>query len=144
METGRTRRRRRQLGLEAPLKEHLALQIANTIAISLYQNSQGSGSHGLLGGKQGLLARKLRLAEQNVANMAAYLRSRKSESTEVVASPVNVASCAGNRIHCVICLDAEMDAVSQALPCGHIFHAHCIKQWLIYRRECPVDRRSVD
>ncbi|KAG3104626.1 hypothetical protein PI124_g8734 [Phytophthora idaei] len=145
METVRTHRRpRRQLGLEASAKEHLAQQIANVVALSLQQNR---GNGGLSGGKQGLLASTLRLAEKNVADMTAYLRRREAETAPIVARREELTSCDEDEDQnvCVICLDGNMEEERmETLPCGHVFHAQCIAQWLLYRRVCPVDRRSVD
>lgn len=40
---------------------------------------------------------------------------------------------------CAICLEdfAEGDE-AQRLPCGHIFHNPCIKEWLLRSRHCPL------
>ncbi|ETI54064.1 hypothetical protein F441_03056 [Phytophthora nicotianae CJ01A1] len=145
METVRTRRRpRRQLGLEAPAKGNLAQHIASIVALSLQQN-QGTG--GLSSGKQGRLASTLRLAEKNVADMSAYLRRQEAEAAVILARREEVTSCYEDEDQnvCVICLDGNMeDESAEALPCGHVFHAQCIAQWLLYRRVCPVDRRPVD
>lgn len=29
------------------------------------------------------------------------------------------------------------------LPCGHIFHFHCLRSWLERQQTCPTCRRSV-
>ncbi|KAG7391097.1 hypothetical protein PHYPSEUDO_005864 [Phytophthora pseudosyringae] len=157
-ERGRTRRRPRpQLGLEAPAKEHLAQQVAGVVALSLQRNRRESGRGGLSGaaaGKRGLLASTLRLAEQNVADMTAFLRRQEAEAAAVVVAPVELPSWSEGEEHevCVICLDGDMVPGEsaregervEALPCGHVFHARCIAQWLLHRRVCPVDRRPVD
>ncbi|KAF0724220.1 hypothetical protein AaE_009800 [Aphanomyces astaci] len=45
---------------------------------------------------------------------------------------------------CAICLE-DMALTSRItvrrLPCGHTFHAHCIKAWSVYQCTCPYDRR---
>jgi len=46
---------------------------------------------------------------------------------------------------CTVCLEdyAEGDAL-RLLPCGHLFHAACVDQWLRRRHvECPVCKRDV-
>ncbi|EEY62316.1 uncharacterized protein PITG_14259 [Phytophthora infestans T30-4] len=136
MEAVRVRRRpRRQVGLEAPAKAHLAQQIANVVTLSLQQNGRESGSgrlSGPLAGTQGRLASTLRLAEKNVADMTA----REEVTFCCEDEEQNV---------CVICLEGNLEEERvEALPCGHVFHAECIAQWLLYQRVCPVDRRSVD
>ncbi|KAG6615103.1 E3 ubiquitin-protein ligase CIP8 [Phytophthora cinnamomi] len=159
-ELSRTRRRpRRQLGLEAPAKQHLAERIASVVALSLQRNGRETDYGVLAAGKQGLLASALRLAEQNVADMTAFLRRREAEAAEVTASQEQRVEesasccCEGEELNvCVICLDGNMstgenalgDESAVSLPCGHVFHARCIAQWLRYRRVCPVDRRPVD
>ncbi len=42
---------------------------------------------------------------------------------------------------CVICRD-EMDAAKK-LPCGHLFHADCLRSWLERQQTCPTCRVSV-
>lgn len=47
---------------------------------------------------------------------------------------------------CSICLDEFEDgeAVRQILPCGHLFHADCIRPWLTQRSgNCPLCKVSV-
>ncbi|KAG1685506.1 hypothetical protein DVH05_008336 [Phytophthora capsici] len=141
----RTRRRPRPLGLEAPAKEHLAQQIASVVALSLQRNRRENGSESLPGdAKRGILASRLRLARQNVVDMRAYLQQREAATAAIVEEQKQVPSCSDNRNICVICLDDNLDERDvRALPCGHVFHAHCIAQWLLYRRVCPVDRRPV-
>jgi hypothetical protein len=39
---------------------------------------------------------------------------------------------------CTICLDVFNDADDAArLPCGHIFHSDCLREWLRVRLQCP-------
>ncbi|CAE5964044.1 unnamed protein product [Arabidopsis arenosa] len=40
---------------------------------------------------------------------------------------------------CIICQD-EYEAKDEVgkLPCGHRFHIHCVKQWLVRKNSCPV------
>ncbi|KAL3995670.1 Ring finger domain family protein [Acanthocheilonema viteae] len=46
------------------------------------------------------------------------------------------------RLQCLICLDALPLSESAALRCGHIFHLHCILQWLESCKTCPVCRKK--
>eukprot|EP00468_Gymnochlora_sp_CCMP2014_P008730 CAMPEP_0167753438 /NCGR_PEP_ID=MMETSP0110_2-20121227/7715_1 /TAXON_ID=629695 /ORGANISM="Gymnochlora sp., Strain CCMP2014" /LENGTH=489 /DNA_ID=CAMNT_0007639207 /DNA_START=304 /DNA_END=1774 /DNA_ORIENTATION=+ len=36
---------------------------------------------------------------------------------------------------CTICQDEMEDAIK--LPCGHVFHKHCLHSWLFYDQRCP-------
>ncbi|VDK84808.1 unnamed protein product [Litomosoides sigmodontis] len=45
------------------------------------------------------------------------------------------------RVQCLICLDALPLNESAAVRCGHIFHLHCILQWLESCKTCPVCRK---
>lgn len=38
---------------------------------------------------------------------------------------------------CSICLE-NMIYKTEALPCGHLFHVHCIRTWLKRQRVCPI------
>lgn len=42
---------------------------------------------------------------------------------------------------CIICRE-EMQTAKK-LPCGHIFHMHCLRSWLERQQTCPTCRRSV-
>ncbi|KAI8338654.1 hypothetical protein BC941DRAFT_512777 [Chlamydoabsidia padenii] len=50
---------------------------------------------------------------------------------------------------CIICREEMLVAVTnpvdrpKKLPCGHIFHFHCLRSWLERQQTCPTCRRSV-
>jgi len=45
---------------------------------------------------------------------------------------------------CAICLEEFREAaVVRCLPCRHIYHKHCIDQWLSQNPRCPLDRRAL-
>ena len=45
---------------------------------------------------------------------------------------------------CVICLeDYTVGACVTTLPCTHVFHPKCIKEWLASHKECPVCKFSI-
>ncbi|XP_015060368.1 RING finger protein 148-like [Solanum pennellii] len=45
---------------------------------------------------------------------------------------------------CVICHDKfEHEENIGTLGCGHEYHARCIKQWLVIKKDCPICRASV-
>ena len=41
---------------------------------------------------------------------------------------------------CCICMDNERIQSWVGLPCGHMFHASCIYQWIVTHHTCPVCR----
>lgn len=42
---------------------------------------------------------------------------------------------------CSICLEPLSSSPSMALQCQHVFHDHCIKDWLKQQSNCPYCRR---
>jgi hypothetical protein len=51
-----------------------------------------------------------------------------------------------SQTECGICLDGFCQDTSldlRTLPCQHIFHSHCIDQWLQRSVSCPICKRSV-
>ncbi|WMV51170.1 hypothetical protein MTR67_044555 [Solanum verrucosum] len=44
----------------------------------------------------------------------------------------------------VIChMEFEHEETVATLGCGHKYHASCIKQWLLRKKDCPMCRASV-
>lgn len=75
------------------------------------------------------------------ANTGAPPASRKTirQLPTVVVTPEDLVD-ETNR-ECCICLEEnELGAKVARLPCGHIFHTHCINQWLTKHCTCPVCR----
>jgi hypothetical protein len=45
-------------------------------------------------------------------------------------------------VECAICLSTEQGSdVQQTLLCGHVFHVHCLEQWIEINHNCPLCRR---
>ena len=45
---------------------------------------------------------------------------------------------------CTICLDEfENESNISLTECRHIFHTDCIKEWVRYKKECPVCRNEI-
>lgn len=45
-------------------------------------------------------------------------------------------------LRCAICLEEEKEEVKR-MPCGHVFHARCIQQWLANSHLCPLCRHAM-
>jgi hypothetical protein len=39
---------------------------------------------------------------------------------------------------CAICLEYLSNGKIEALPCGHVFHSPCLKQWFQRKSYCPL------
>lgn len=45
---------------------------------------------------------------------------------------------------CSVCLENfEAGEEVRTLPCGHYFHDHCIDEWLVLNRTCPLCRKDI-
>ncbi|CEP00784.1 unnamed protein product (mitochondrion) [Plasmodiophora brassicae] len=45
--------------------------------------------------------------------------------------------------HCAICRDVLQFGRTKKLPCAHYFHLTCLRQWMKYRRTCPICRADL-
>lgn len=77
------------------------------------------------------------------ARLADYIRYRKITSNMderfPTATPEEINT---GDATCIICRE-EM-TTAKKLPCGHIFHEHCLKSWLERQNTCPTCRASVE
>jgi hypothetical protein len=45
---------------------------------------------------------------------------------------------------CIICMEEfEKNENVKLLPCGHIFHDNCIKEWLLKQKSCPFCKSEI-
>jgi E3 ubiquitin-protein ligase synoviolin len=73
------------------------------------------------------------------ARIGEFLRYRRAAAR--VFPDASAAELARNDPTCVICRD-EM-AAAKRLPCGHLFHAACLRAWMERQQACPTCRVSV-
>jgi len=46
---------------------------------------------------------------------------------------------------CIVCREAmTVDGNVKVLPCGHIFHLHCLQHWIRHQAHCPVCRSALN
>ena len=43
---------------------------------------------------------------------------------------------------CCICYSSLSTSKNIKLPCGHVFHDKCIREWSKKKMNCPLDRKS--
>lgn len=92
-----------------------------------------------MAGAQGMhFAQGAQAAQQSTARPAASKLVRAS-LPRVKVTPYDIAS--NESPECSICLD-ELTIGQPAIriPCGHLYHEDCVKEWLEKSNECPVCR----
>ncbi|WMV57633.1 hypothetical protein MTR67_051018 [Solanum verrucosum] len=95
--------------------------------------------------------RLLRSDNQNWINPPNYLTRFDSDDHyikirihHVVVSKDGVNNPMETEEICAIChMEFEHKEIIGTLGCGHEYHAGCIKQWLLRKKDCPMCRASV-
>ncbi|KAF7072726.1 hypothetical protein CFC21_077817 [Triticum aestivum] len=68
--------------------------------------------------------------------------SQAAPPESIAALPTVTVTDAG--LDCVVCTDPlPPSAPVRRLPCGHLYHSHCIVRWLSEQNSCPICRRSI-
>jgi len=75
----------------------------------------------------------IRMLYKKVTQYMAYLRITR----ELEKLPDTQSDSSG----CPICF-GEMD-VGKRIPCGHVFHGECLRQWVEGSEYCPICRRGM-
>ena len=88
----------------------------------------------------------IRELEQNEGNIENENESNEDINNLIKRLPINKLKDVNNLSskECVICMEnfAKGDKII-SLPCIHIFHANCIKSWLIKEKICPICKFKV-
>ena len=79
--------------------------------------------------------------EDNVGNVSKGLNAQQFESLPI--TKYNKEKYSEN-FQCIICMEEfnEREKV-KLLPCGHIFHPNCIKEWLMKQKSCPFCKSEI-
>ena len=79
--------------------------------------------------------------EDNMGNVNKGLTKNQFEKLPEVKYDKNKYS---ENYQCIICMEEfEIKEKVKLLPCGHIFHKNCIKQWLLKQKSCPFCKSEI-
>jgi len=79
--------------------------------------------------------------EENVGNVSKGLTSQQIDFLPVTKYKKQLYS---ENYQCIICMEEfEEKEKVKLLPCGHIFHINCIKQWLLKQKSCPFCKSEI-
>ena len=79
--------------------------------------------------------------EDNVGNVSKGLSSQQIDLLPVTKYKKKLYS---ENFQCIICMEEfEEKEKVKLLPCGHIFHINCIKQWLLKQKSCPFCKSEI-
>eukprot|EP00928_Gymnodinium_smaydae_P057632 TRINITY_DN4084_c0_g2_i1.p1 TRINITY_DN4084_c0_g2~~TRINITY_DN4084_c0_g2_i1.p1 ORF type:complete len:467 (+),score=83.36 TRINITY_DN4084_c0_g2_i1:117-1517(+) len=86
--------------------------------------------------------------EERLMEVQEMLSRRRGLSTEAINSVDKYRWGEGDRseaqAQCMVCLsDFSQGEEVRRLPCGHVFHATCIDEWLRRCMECPICKANV-
>jgi hypothetical protein len=86
-----------------------------------------------------------KLLEQTLQeSLMEYKTQERKPGVKIVASS-RLAKKEDTDYTCAICkLNIEEKEKIHQLECNHIYHENCIAQWVMYKSECPVCRRSIN
>ncbi|KAL3677675.1 hypothetical protein R1sor_020631 [Riccia sorocarpa] len=88
------------------------------------------------------LVRELHDTFRNFKNRVTdFLRYRRLTSNMNERFPDASAEDLTRDATCIVCREDMVEA--KTLPCGHLFHIHCLRQWLERRNTCPTCRAPV-
>lgn len=79
--------------------------------------------------------------EDDVGNVSKGLNAQQFENLPITKYKKEKYS---ENFQCIICMEEfnEREKV-KLLPCGHIFHPNCIKEWLMKQKSCPFCKSEI-
>ena len=79
--------------------------------------------------------------EDNVGSVSKGLSSNQIDKLPIIKYRKEKNS---ENYQCIICMEEfEEKEKVKLLPCGHIFHNNCIKQWLLKQKTCPFCKSEI-
>jgi hypothetical protein len=79
--------------------------------------------------------------EDNMGNVNKGLSKKQFDKLPFVKYDKNKYS---ENYQCIICMEEyEKNENVKLLPCGHIFHDNCIKEWLMKQKSCPFCKSEI-
>jgi len=73
--------------------------------------------------------------------ITAVIRYRKATQNMDERFPIVTPEEMSRDPTCIVCREDMVNG--RRLPCGHILHAHCLRDWLIQQQHCPICTSSV-
>ena len=79
--------------------------------------------------------------EDNVGNVSKGLSAQQFEKLPITKYKKEKYS---ENFQCIICMEEFNEGEKvKVLPCGHIFHPNCIKEWLMKQKSCPFCKSEI-
>ena len=79
--------------------------------------------------------------EDNVGNVSKGLSAQQFEKLPITKYKKEKYS---ENFQCIICMEEFNEGEKvKLLPCGHIFHPNCIKEWLMKQKSCPFCKSEI-
>ena len=79
--------------------------------------------------------------EDNMGNVNKGLSKKQFDKLPFVKYDKNKYS---ENYQCIICMEEfQKNEKVKLLPCGHIFHDNCIKEWLMKQKSCPFCKSEI-
>ncbi|GAB5356748.1 hypothetical protein AAMO2058_000315600 [Amorphochlora amoebiformis] len=109
-------------------------QKAGAIAVIVIQSKEGGWPYTMTDSTDTTKGVSIPILMISYADGENLLKSQKSAKESIIFG-VSVS------LTCSVCRDDfEMGEEALGLPCGHFFHSHCIRPWIVKKNVCPMCR----